>query len=328
MQSPPKLGRVAARAAAACVLVGAASAVYQVAAEAQDRRRFRPPGRLVDAGGRRVHVMEAGAGSPAVVIVPALGENVLGWVPVWRELARSARVCVYDRAGIGWSDAPPPGRRTFDDMADELHRTLVAARIAPPYLVVGHSMGGIIARRLATRYPGDMVGMVLVDSSHEDQTRRLGSAWRLARAVSRLLIQPLGLRRLAASAGLAPRFDADLDSEITAEYRAEARAIRLSSRHRRANVRELLTVICSRSQPPDLGSLPLTVLTAAESEPGWEQLQAELAASSARSLHVIADHGGHYLQEDDPALVIKAIRDLLAGMSSPGTYAADPLDGN
>jgi hypothetical protein len=76
------------------VLAGVASAAGQLAAEAQDRRRFPAPGRLVDVGGRRVHLMEAGEGSPAVVIVPALAESVLGWVPVWRELASFTRVCV------------------------------------------------------------------------------------------------------------------------------------------------------------------------------------------------------------------------------------------
>jgi len=224
MRSPVKLRGVAARVAAAGLLAGAASAAYQLTAEARDRRRFPPPGRLVDIGGRRVHVIEAGEGSPAIVIVPALGESVLGWVPAWRELAESTRVCVYDRPGLGWSD-PPPGRRTFDDMADELHDTLVAAGIVPPYLVVAHSMGGIIARRFAVRYPREMAGMVLVDSSHEDQMRRLGSAWRMTRWLLRVVVPPPGLRRLAASAGLTPRFDAELDLEYPSEHRASARAI-------------------------------------------------------------------------------------------------------
>jgi pimeloyl-ACP methyl ester carboxylesterase len=265
----------------------------------------------VDAGGRRVHVLEAGAGSPAVVIVPALGESVLGWVPIWRELATSTRVFVYERAGNGWSDSPPPGRRTFDDMAEELHDTLVAAGIAPPYLVVAHSMGGIIARRFAARYPREMAGMVLVDSSHEDQVRRLGTAWRQTRWLLRVLVRPAGLRRLAASAGLTPQLHAELDREVPAEYRAATRAIWLSSRQRRVVAREVVIIMSSRGQPPDLGSLPLTVLTAAERHPGWEQLQAELAATSTRGQHVIADRGGHYIQYDNPELVIKAIRDLL-----------------
>jgi pimeloyl-ACP methyl ester carboxylesterase len=296
---------------AAGLLAGAASAAGQVAADARDRRRFPPPGRLVDIGGRRMHVMEAGEGSPAVVIVPALGECVLGWVRIWQELAESARVCVYDRAGIAWSDPPPPGWRSFDDMADELHDTLVAAGIAPPYLVVGHSLGGIIGRRFAARYPGDMAGMVLVDSSHEDQTRRLGRVWLEARWALPFVLQPFGLRRLAASAGLSPGLDAELDYSVPAEYRAAERAVRLSSRERRVVIREMLLLIRSRSQPPQLGSLPLTVLTTAKPIPGWEQLQAELSNVSTHSQHVIADHAGHYIHYDEPELVIKAIRELL-----------------
>jgi pimeloyl-ACP methyl ester carboxylesterase len=303
--------------AAAGLLAGAASAAGQVAADAWDRRRFPPPGRLVDIGGRRMHVMEAGEGTPAVVIVPALSECVLGWVPIWQELAQSARVCVYDRAGIAWSDPPPPGRRSFDDLAGELHDTLVAADIPPPYLVVGHSLGGIIARRFAARYPGDMAGMVLVDSSHEDQSRRLGTAPRLARSTLGFALQPFGLRRLAASAGLSPGLDAELDYAVPAEYRAAERAVRLSSRERHAVIRETLLLIRSRTQPPQLGSLPLTVLTAAKPDPGWEQLQAELSSISAHSQHVIADHAGHYIQYDEPELVIKAIRELLE-VDQPG----------
>jgi alpha/beta hydrolase fold len=117
--------------------VGIASAAYQVAAEARDRRRFPPLGRLADVGGRYLHLLEAGTGSPAVIIVPALGGNVLDWLAFHRELARDMRVCVYDRAGFGWSDRPPRGRRTFDDMADELRQGLAGAGIGPPYVLVG-----------------------------------------------------------------------------------------------------------------------------------------------------------------------------------------------
>ena len=294
--------------------MAAASAGYQAAAGVLARRRFPAPGQLVDIGGRRVHVMAAGGGSPAVVIVPALGDTVLGWVPVWRALAECTRACVYDRAGIGWSDPPPAGRRTFDDMARELRCVLAAAGIAPPYLVVGHSMGGVIARRFAARYAADMAAMVLVDSSHEDQARRWGASWRL-RTVQLMLrrhAHPLGLRRLTASAGLAPRLDADLARMVPAEHRAAARAITLSSRHRRAHTRELrLLLSLSDGQPPNLGSLPLTVLTAASEDDQWTSMQAELAATSTQSRHVTADQAGHYIHQDDPALVINTIRDLV-----------------
>ena len=92
-----------------------------------------------------------------MVIVPAIGGNVLDWLAFHRELAADMRVCVYDRAGFGWSD-PPRGRRTFDDIADELRQGLANAGIVSPYVLVGHSIGGIIARSFTARYRGDRPG--------------------------------------------------------------------------------------------------------------------------------------------------------------------------
>jgi len=88
---------------------GALSAMYQAAAEARDRRRLPPPGRLMDVGGRRLHITEAGEGSPTVVIIPALGDSVLLWPRIQHALAEDTKVCVYDRPGLGWSDPPPQG---------------------------------------------------------------------------------------------------------------------------------------------------------------------------------------------------------------------------
>lgn len=148
--------RPAARAAGAIAAAGIASAVYQRAAEAADRRRFPPPGRLADIGGRRIHLLAMGEGTPAVVIVPSLGGTVLEWVRVQRAAATKTTVCVVDQAGIGWSDPAP--------------------------------LGGIVARRFQARFPGDVTGMLLVDSSHEEQSRRFGwrdgtgsQLWRAAR---------------------------------------------------------------------------------------------------------------------------------------------------
>jgi hypothetical protein len=91
-----------ARSMALLAAVGAASAIYQLAADARDRRRFPPPGRLVDIGGRRLHLTDEGTGSPVVVIIPALGGDVSDWILIQRELASDIRVCAYDRAGIGF----------------------------------------------------------------------------------------------------------------------------------------------------------------------------------------------------------------------------------
>jgi len=265
--------------------------------------------------------MDAGAGSPAVVVVPAIGGNVLEWLAFQRRLARDMRVFVYDRAGFGWSDAAPRGRRSFDDMAAELRRGLADAGIGPPYLVVGHSIGGIIARRFAVRYAGDVAGMVLIDSSHEDQARRLRAEgfWRRGAPVLlwfafRQRVRILGLRRLAVLAGFS-RLDAEIARDVPPEFTGAARAVNLTARHRRASVREILMMARSRGHPPGLGALPLTVLTAADRDATWMALQAELASLSTASTHIVAAQGGHYLQRDEPDLVSSAICDLIRKVS-------------
>jgi pimeloyl-ACP methyl ester carboxylesterase len=313
--------RLAKAAAAGAAAAGAASFTYQRIAEARDGRRFPAPGRLVDIGGRRLHLVGMGEGAPAVIIIPALADNVLLWLPIVEACAGETLTCVYDRAEVGWSDPPPRGRRTPDLMAADLHALLSAAGIPPPYVLAGHSIGGIVARRFYARYPGIVAGIVLVESSHEDQGRRVGAVdWRYGRAMlltiaARRQAWILGVRRLTASLGLMPRFDAMIAREAPPEYAGADRAVLLSARQRRASVRELLMVARMREQPPRLGSIPLTVLTRvrrpAPESAAWAQLQDELAALSSDSVHTHAERGGHYLQFDEPDLVVNAILDLV-----------------
>jgi pimeloyl-ACP methyl ester carboxylesterase len=313
-----KLVRAAVTTGAAAAL---ASAAYQEVAAARDRRRFPAPGRLVDVGRRRLHFLDAGQGSPAVVVVAALADSVLAWAGMQRELAPEMRFFLYDRAGAGWSDPPPRRPRTPSALAGELRALLDAAGVAPPYVLVGHSIGGVIARSFAARYPATVAGMVLLDSSHENQARRHGvHGWPYGRAdyLRRVLtwqLRPLGGYRLAAGAGLTPKLDADVVVEVLPEHREAYRAILLSSRERRAVVSELLMMAELSSPPPTLGSLPMTVITADSSLPGWAQMQEELAALSSRSTHVTAEGCGHYVHLDDPKLVCQAIRDMVREVS-------------
>lgn len=236
-------------------------AAYQQLSETRDRRRFQPPGRLVDLGGRRLHLYEAGDGAPAVVIIPALNGNVLEWLHIVRELQHDTRIGVYDRAGAGWSDPPPRGRRTIEGMAADLYAMLGAAAIPPPYVVVGHSLGGVVARRFTADHSEQVRGLVLVESSHENRAIRL--PWRTGPGTNlkyalRRQARILGARRLAATLGLMRELDADIAREVPPEYAGAARAIMLSSQNRRTQVAELLLATRLRGQPPDLGSLPLT----------------------------------------------------------------------
>ena len=262
-----------------------------------------------------------GEGSPIVVIIPALGDNVLQWLPIVEGAATETRVCVYDRAGIGWSDPPPYGYWTPGVVAADLHKLLPAAGILPPCVVAGHSFGGIIARSLQARHPDDVAGMLLIDSSHEQQGKRLRAAdwrdgtadalWRAAQRQARIL----GARRLAASLGLLQDLDADIAREVPPEYAGAARAIYLSTRERRIVVRELLMMARTWEPPRPLGSLPLTVLTADRPSwsewPVWKPMQDELAALSTDSEHIMARTDEHYIHRHEPDLVVTAIRDLV-----------------
>jgi pimeloyl-ACP methyl ester carboxylesterase len=197
-------------------------------------------------------------------------------------------------------------------MARELHDLLAAAGISPPYVLVGHSLGGVIARQFAARYPADVAGMVLIDSSHEDQVRRLwAEGWWGEPPVStvrhalkrgtRLLF--LGLYRLLSREDV---------SDAPPEFAGAARAVGLTARARRADLRELLLTLRPSGSPPDLGALPLTVLTAANRDATWSAMQAELATISTQSTHIVAGFGGHFLQRDNPDLVSDAIRDMVS----------------
>lgn len=268
-----------------------------------------------------MHILAEGTGSPAVVIVPALGSNVLEWVRVQRAVTET-KVGLYDRAGIGWSDPPPRRPLTYDAMAGDLHAALRAAGIGPPYVIAGQSMGGIVARNFQAAYPGEVAGMLLVDSSHEDQSRRFGwrdGIWPLLRRAAVRRARILGARRFAVGFGLVGGFDpASLAWETVPEYAGAARAIALSARERNIVVREMLLMARSHARPQALGSLPLTVITAASPErrmwPSWRlwmQMQDELAALSAGSVHIFAVRAGHHVHLDDPQLVAQAIRELV-----------------
>ncbi len=308
-----------AAAAGAAVLAGGCAAV-QAAADARDRRRFPPPGRLVDIGGRRLHLIEAGSGGLPLVIIPAMADPALTWAGILPALAGSRQVIAYDRAGIGWSDPPARRPQGFDEIADDLRALVSAAGISKPFLLAGHSLGGPMARRFAVRHPRCVAGLLLIDSSHEAQGARLGavepdaSSRSMVRLAAKRRLMPLGAYRLGAGLGLASQLDRDAARETPPDLVAADRAVWLSSRQRRAAVAEMLLSARMRGTPPDLGALPLTVLTAGEM-PGrgqqeWRRLQQELAALSSDSKQVIAEGAGHYIHLDDPGVVVRVVAEL------------------
>lgn len=309
-------GRAAAATAIAAVGLGLASAAYQTVGEARDRRRHPPPGRLVDVGGYRLHIVCEGEGAPPVIICPALGATTDEWERVQHLAARTTTVCVYDRAGLGYSE-PPRRPRTGRRMAEELHALLRAAGLQPPYVLAGHSMGGFVVRIFAALYPDEIGGFILVDSSHPEQASRLPRhsvrdyPGGMFLAASYRWVRPLGMRRLARCLRLT--------NGESVQGRYNRRAISAELITFKAIGRETTEVTGS------LGELPLTVLSAngEHAHPGysreWVVLQEELAALSTCSTHIEADHGGHHLNHDNPELVAEVITDLVGRVRAGGT---------
>src|ERR1700730_13659648 len=135
---------------------------YQNAAEPRDDRLYPPPGKFVDLGTHRLHLLEQGRGSPTIILEAGLMSTMLSWGDIRRQLAGSYRVVCYDRAGLGWGDIGPMPR-TADRIVEELHSLLDRSAIPPPYLLVGHSFGGLTMPLFAARYREQTAGMVLVD---------------------------------------------------------------------------------------------------------------------------------------------------------------------
>src|SRR5579884_3497121 len=136
--------------------------LYQTAGAIRDRRAYPPPGRIVRVNQTNLHLHEQGEGSPAVIFESGIGASSLSWAVVQPKVAAFTRTASYDRAGLGWS-ALPKAPRTVPGMIQELHSLLLQAKIPPPYVLVGHSFGGLLVRAYAAQYPDEVTGLVLVD---------------------------------------------------------------------------------------------------------------------------------------------------------------------
>jgi pimeloyl-ACP methyl ester carboxylesterase len=308
---------VAAGVLALFVFFGITGALYQTVYAARDRSANPMPGQLVDIGGYRLHIYCAGQGSPTVIFDAGLGDSYMSWRKVQPQIARLTKVCSYDRAGLGYSDSSPRAR-TSKTIAEELHMLLRSAAIPAPYVLVGHSMGGFDVRLYASAYRGDVAGLVLVDSSHPEQQKRLPAAvndldagWVREQEFFELAM-PFGIARVLGFCG----------------EDAEVRAAECNFHSVRESVKELKSVSESAAQAATAGSLgdiPLAVLSSDPDRPqldlpedlvkptndAWQQLQNELAQLSTRSTHTIVRNSGHYIQLDQPGAVIEAIKKVV-----------------
>jgi pimeloyl-ACP methyl ester carboxylesterase len=284
--------------------------IVQAIATETDRRAYTPIGPLYPVEGHQLHMICMGEGSPTVILEAGGGHFSTLWARVQPVVAQSTRVCAYDRAGYGWSE-PGPEPRDAQQIASELHALLGVAGVEPPYVLVGHSLGGIHVRVFNAQYPGEVIGMALIDATHPDNWVRQGvsiSALQAAATVSAVLAR-VGLMRLffgGENFDLPEPNNAALKADIaSAQYwdtqRADAAAMEATTAEGRAAGK--------------LGDLPLAVVAAGEypEGPGRDikfSLQHELAALSSNSSYqeiAGANHISLVTNEQYAALVSQAI---------------------
>ena len=299
----------------AVLVVASIGGGFQTVSATLDAAAYPPPGQLVDVGGRKLHLHCTGSGSPTVVLEPGHGgsSSDLGWIAP--AIARDSRVCVYDRAGRGWSD-PADGPQDAVHIAADLNTLLDRAHVPGPYVVAGHSFGGLYTLTFAARYPDRVAGLVLLDSTAPrpgpappttgESLGVLGRFLAVAPAVAHL-----GVTRLIAQAdgGLPPRSE------------AEVRANASTARHLDSYIEEFLQGSTSMQQAAALTNLndkPLIVLTAdTGNDEAWRSAQDHLATLSTNSLHRVAKdttHGSLVADEADAGAAIQAIRDVIASV--------------
>ena len=281
--------------------------IYEPIAEAADAKAYPPPGQLVDVGGYRLHINCTGTGSPTVVIVAGAGDWSTSWGGyVQPEVAKTTRVCTYDRAGLGWSEASanPSDAAQF---SRELHTLLQNADVPGPYVMVGHSLGGLIVRIFAHDYASEVSGVVLIDSMNPKQvTQSLSSS--IARQYSfQALLARVGVARLLVKLpAIAPSRPAG--EEAYYPFYIRPQSLRASANEYQG----LPDSAAEAAAVKTFGELPLIVVTAKLNDnPGWPEWQTELLQLSSNSQQLFAENSGHVVQVDEPEAAVAVILNMV-----------------
>jgi pimeloyl-ACP methyl ester carboxylesterase len=320
-----RIGRALLGLVVVLLVLAVLGAIYQAIATELAERTYPAPGEMVDVGGYSLHINCVGQGSPTVVLDAGSGGFSAQWVRVQREVSGTTRVCSYDRAGMGWSEMGPDPRDA-KQITSELHTLLSKADIEGPYVLVGHSFGGMYMQTYAARYPDEVAVVALVDSSTDPgqfsqrpEARESNEPQKQRSAVVSQLVR-LGVS-LPARLGvvrLLSKFD-PASSELPPQQREQIDALTPSTRQFTTFVLEFLapTQTLRLGSPGSLGNKPLAVVTAGESEPSWLKRQDELATLSSNSIHRVvkgATHESLLYERGDAQATSAAIDEVVASV--------------
>jgi pimeloyl-ACP methyl ester carboxylesterase len=307
----------------AVLMVASVGGGYQTVRESIDTRAYPMPGQLVDVGGHRMHIHCTGSGSPTVILEPGRGgaSSDSGWVaPV---VARDSTVCVYDRAGRGWSD-PAVGPQDAARIAADLHTLLERAQVPAPYVLAGHSSGGLYVQTFAANYPDQVAGLVLLDSTAPKPGPALPTRTESYDVLGRVSAVFSAVWHLGAGRLIVQRSYGSLPPH----FRGEARAQASTAPYLPSYIEEVVASNTSMQQAAALTNLddkPLVVVTADTGNPaGWEQAQDMMAALSTNSSHRVAKDTTHALllhDETSSATASQAIHDVLRSVRTGSPLA-------
>ena len=293
---------------------------------------YPPIGQLINIGSHQIHIHSAGEGSPTVIFESGGASWSMDWHLVQTEVAKFTRVCSYDRAGFGWSEAGPKPRSAAQ-IASELYALLEAATIPAPYILVGASFGGHPVRMFAKEHPEKVAGIILLDARHEALDKKMPPAWKkmenagkgmyqfLLFAAKTGLLKTLG--KLGGEKAIPPSA-----MKLPPALRQTYLEIGFQAKFFQSNLDELAAVAESDrrvSAAGPLGDIPLTVIRhgipdifakmpaeqARQAEQAWQELQSNLATLSSNSKMIVAEKSGHGIQTDQPELVVDAIRQMV-----------------
>jgi pimeloyl-ACP methyl ester carboxylesterase len=319
------------------VLVAAAAGmIYQYLGVLRGARRWPPPGAMINVDGHRLHVVCAGDGDPRVVFESGIAASSLSWTRVLPKVATFTRGCAYDRAGLGWSE-PVQGALSIVRMISDLRAVLMNAG-KRPYVLVGHSFGAFLVCVYASQHPEDIAGLVLLDPPSEwrQVTRAQGHLLWGGIQLSRIgaILARLGIVRacLACLSGGAPAIPRNfvkifgptaartltrlvgevqkLPSEVQPIVQAlwcQPKCFHAMARHLAA-LEETAEVVAGITTLPNV---PLVIISGGDHSPATIAEQRALARLSPQSRHIIAARSGHWIQFDEPDLVVAAIREIV-----------------